>query len=70
MIIGRGKGSFDKLLNEENFRAVFEEGVPNEGLTQAISRNEVQVAISRMKKGNVTGGDSSRGVEVFGRRRD
>ena len=38
MVIGRGKGYFDKLLNEENPMAVFEEGAPNEGLTQAISR--------------------------------
>ena len=44
----------------------------NEGLTQGISRNEVKVAIPRMKngKGNGNGWDPSRGVEVFGRRRD
>ena len=31
--------------------------MPNEGLTQGISRNEVKVAISRMKNGNATGMD-------------
>ena len=70
MIIGRWKGYFDKLLNEENPRSIFDDGVPNKGLTQGISRNEVKVAISRMKNGKATGMDSSRGVEVFGRRRD
>ena len=32
----------DKLLNGENHRFVFEDGVPNDGLTQAIGRNEVR----------------------------
>ena len=32
-------------------------GVPNEGSTQGISRNEVKVAISRMKNGKATGVD-------------
>ena len=50
MIIGRWKGYFDQLLNEENPRSVFEDGLSNEGLTQGISRNEVRVPISRMKK--------------------
>ena len=57
MIIGRWKGYFDKLLNEENPRSIFGDGVPNEGLTQGISRNEVKVAISRMKNGKATGMD-------------
>ena len=34
MIIRRWKGYFDKLLNEENTRSIFDDGVPNEGLTQ------------------------------------
>ena len=46
---------FDKLLNEENPRSIFDDGVRNEGLTQGISRNEVKLAISRMKKGNGNG---------------
>ena len=31
--------------------------MPNEGLTQDISRNEIKVAISRMKNGKSTGMD-------------
>ena len=57
MIIGRWKGYVDKLLNEENRRSIFDDGVPNKGLTQEISRNEVKVAISRMKNGKATGMD-------------
>ena len=57
MTIGTWKGYFDKLLNEENPRSIFDDGVPNEGLTQGISRNEVKVAISRMKNGKATGMD-------------
>ena len=57
MIIGRWKGYFDKLLNEENTRSNFDDGVPNKGLTQGISRNEVKLAISRMKNGKATGMD-------------
>ena len=37
--------------------SIFDDGVPNEGLTQGISRNEVKVAISRMKNGKATGMD-------------
>ena len=54
MIIGRWKGHFDKLLNEEDHRSICDDGVPNQGLTQGISRNDVKVAISRMKKGKAT----------------
>ena len=39
------------------YRPIFDDGVPNEGLTQGISRNEVKVAISRMKNGKATGMD-------------
>ena len=31
--------------------------MPNEGLTQGISRDEVKIAISRMKNGKATGMD-------------
>ena len=31
MVIGRWKGYFNKLLNEENPRYIFDDGVPNEG---------------------------------------
>ena len=37
--------------------SIFDDGVPNEGLTQGINRKEVKVAISRMKNGNATGMD-------------
>ena len=33
---------------------VFEDGVPNDGLTQGIGRNEVRVTLSRLKKGVTT----------------
>ena len=58
-------GYFDKLLNEENHRSVIEDGVPNDDLTQGISRNEVKVTLSRMKKAKTTamGGIP---VEVWG----
>ena len=36
-------------------RFVFEDIVPNDGLTQGIGRNEVSVTLSRMKKGETTG---------------
>ena len=39
------------------FRFIFNDGVPNKGVTQGISRNEVKVAISRMKNGKATGMD-------------
>ena len=35
------KGYYGKLLNEENPRTVFGDGVPNEVLTPAINRKEV-----------------------------
>ena len=40
-IIERWKGYFGKLLNEENPRTVFGDGVPNEGLTPLINMKEV-----------------------------
>ena len=54
IIIGRWKGHSDKLLNECNPMSFVGQRVPREGLPQGISRNEVKVAISRMKKGNTT----------------
>ena len=49
--MGKWKEYFDNLLNGKNHRFVFEDGVPNHGLTQGIGRNEVRVTLSRMKKG-------------------
>ena len=38
--------------------------MPNDGLPQGICRNEINVTLSRMKKGNTTGMDGSP-VEVW-----
>ena len=56
-IIGRWKLYFDKLLNEDNSSSIFDDGVPNEGLIQGTSRNEVHLEISRMNNGKATGMD-------------
>ena len=56
-IIERWKGYFGKLLNEENPMTVFGYGVPNEGLTPAINRKEVEVALKGMKHGKAMGPD-------------
>ena len=66
------EGIFDKLLNGEN--QIFDpDGVPNDGLTQRIGRNEVlksNVITNEERRYNGNGWDSSRCVNVFGRRRD
>ena len=72
-ILGRWKGYFIKLLNGENHR--FDpDGVPNDGLTQRIGRNEVlksNVITNEERRDNGNGWDSRRCVQVvFGRRRD
>ena len=51
----RWTGYYGKLLNEENPRTVFGDGVPNEGLTPAINREEVEVALKGMKHGKAMG---------------
>ena len=56
-IIERWKGYFGKLLNEENPRTVVTDGVPNEGVTPAINRKEVDVALKGMKHGKAMGPD-------------
>ena len=71
-ILGRRKGYFDKLLNGENNR-FNPDGVPNDGLTQRIGRNEVlksNVITNEERRDNGNGWDSRRCVDVFGRRRD
>ena len=72
MILGRWKGYFDKLLNGENHR--FDpNGVPNDGLTQRIGRNEVlksNVITNEERRDTGNGWDSRRCVDVFGRRID
>ena len=54
-----------KLLNEENPRTVFGDGFPNEGLTPAIKREEVEVALNGMKHGKAMGPDGRIPVEVW-----
>ena len=49
------------------------DGVPNDGLTQRIGRNEVlksNVITNEESRDNGNGWDSRRCVDVFGRRRD
>ena len=63
-IIERWKGYYGKLLNEENPGTVFGDGVPNEGLTPAVNRKEVDVAFKGMKHGKAMGPDGIQ-VEVW-----
>ena len=49
---------FKKLLNEENPRTVFGDGVPNQALTPGISRLEVEKALKKMKNSKATGPDN------------
>ena len=64
------------LPNEDNPRSFLnEDGVPNEGFTGFNTMNQKKRGKSsditnEEGKGNRNGWDSSRGVEVFGRRRD
>ena len=67
-----GRDIFYKLLNGENH--IFDpDGVPNDGLTQRIGRNEVlksNVITNEERRDNGNGWDSRRCEDVFGRRRD
>ena len=56
-MVEEGKGQVGYVCMYENPRSIFDEGLPNKGLTQGVSRNEVKVAISRMKNGKATGMD-------------
>ena len=55
MVKDRWKEYFDKSLNKENPRSKCADAVSNEGLTQWISRDEVKVALSRLRKVMATG---------------
>ena len=57
----RWKGYNGKLLNEENPRTLFGDGVPNEILIPAINRKEVEVALKGMQHGKAMGPD---GIQV------
>ena len=56
-IRNRWKVYFEKLLNEENERRYIEEGTENERETPAIEKQEVQLALRRMKNGKASGPD-------------
>ena len=56
-IQSRWKQYFEQLLNEENQRTVYGDGVPNYGVTREIGRQEVKDALERMKNGKATGPD-------------
>ena len=45
----RWKEYFEKLLNEESERLIWEVGQPNEGVTRGVERAEVVKALARMK---------------------
>ena len=71
-IIERWKGYYGNLLNEENPRTVFGDGVPNEGLTPAINRKEVEVTRTQRnetRRGNGNRRNSSGCLEELGGRR-
>ncbi|KAK3894199.1 hypothetical protein Pcinc_002033 [Petrolisthes cinctipes] len=56
-IQNRWKVYFEKLLNEENERRVFGEGTVNVRDTPEISREEVKIALRKMKNGKALGPD-------------
>ena len=70
-IIERWIGYYGKLLNEENPRRVLGDGMPNEGLTPAINREEIEVGLKGMKKlrGDGTRWNVSGGLEESRTRR-
>ena len=48
---------YENLLNEENFRIIFEDGIKNLGVTHNIRRREVKRALNKMKNGKAVGPD-------------
>ena len=63
-IKGRWKQYFERLLNEENPRAIFADGNPNLGMVRDIDRDEVRFALGKMKNGKATGPNKTP-VEVW-----
>ncbi|XP_068213952.1 uncharacterized protein [Palaemon carinicauda] len=49
---------FEGLLNEENPRTVFEDGLPNEAVTIEMTRKEVNQAVKKMKSSKAAGPDN------------
>ena len=48
---------YEKLLNEENPRVIFEDGIQHMGVTQNISRREVKKLLEKMKNDKAIGPD-------------
>ncbi|XP_063589595.1 uncharacterized protein LOC134766592 [Penaeus indicus] len=57
-ILMRWKDCFEKLLNEENERFLREDGEPNNQEVAEVTRQEVIIALKKMKNGKSTGPDS------------
>lgn len=53
----RWREYFDELLNEENTREIFEQGVENQGMVREVTREEVERAVKKMKNGKAVGVD-------------
>ena len=56
-ILIRWKGHFEKLLNEENERFIRDDGEPNDQLVREVTRQEVEMALKKMKDGKAIGPD-------------
>ena len=56
-ILIRWKDYFEKLLNEENERFIRDDGEPNNQLVQEVTRQEVEMALKKMKDGKAIGPD-------------
>ncbi|XP_068225525.1 uncharacterized protein [Palaemon carinicauda] len=57
-IKSRWKTYFEGLLNKENPRTVFEEGLPNKTVTIGVTRREVEQAVKKMKNNKAAGPDN------------
>ena len=56
-ILIRWKDHFEKLLNEENERFIRDDGEPNDQLVREVTRQEVEMALKKMKDGKAIGPD-------------
>lgn len=48
---------YERLLNQENSRMIFEEGFQNSGITRSFSRREVKKQLMKLKNGKAIGPD-------------